>query len=196
MPNVRELNMLRKLLGVEPTDPDAMAAALSQLGLVGLPIVKVIPVRRVAATTETDSGVDLPTKGIVWDVFLDVVTVEATGATKTVDVGLLSSETGGDADGFLDGASVATTAGIKRGTITATDGTNQNYVAAAPTLGALLRTGLLGSDAAGEAAALIKTPHVLNGTAKSVTYTLGSNDFAELVANIIVVYSDLTSVTG
>lgn len=195
MPTTDQYNRLRRLLGVEPTDPDAMVAGLTQLGLVGLPIVKILPIKRVQATTETDTGFDLPTKGIVWDVFLDVVTAEATAGTKTVDVGLLSSESGGDADGFLDGA-VNSAIAVVRGSITVTDGTNQNFIAAAPTLGALLRSGVLGTDAAGEAAALIKTPHVLNGTAKSVTYTLGANNMTEFVGNIIVVYSDFASVTG
>src|SRR3990167_9855574 len=55
--------------------------------------------------SEQDTGIDLPAKCIVRDVFVDVTTAETTGATKTMNVGLLASESGGDADGFLVGIS-------------------------------------------------------------------------------------------
>lgn len=127
------------------------------------------PIALVDSTAEQDTGFDLPDDGIVLDVFLNVKTPEATGATKTVDVGLKSGEAGGDTDGFLDGVSVAA-GGIKKGTL----------ASGGQTKGALLRADESGSGG------LVPEPHVLNGTAKSVVYALGSNDFAELDAEIIV----------
>jgi hypothetical protein len=183
------LNRISELYGVDASDPAAI-----RVGAMAEPAFGIVKAAKVAigavSTGEKDTGFDLPTKGIVLDVFVDVTTLEATATTKTIDVGLLSSESGGDADGFLDGASTAAAA-VVRGSITVTDGSNQNFIAAAPTLGALLRSGVLGTDAAGESAALIKTPHVLNGTAKSLTYTLGSTH-TELVGAIYVVYIDMT----
>lgn len=128
--------------------------------------------------SEVDTGLDLPTKGFVlpW-MWLDVVVAEATGSTKTLDVGLLSSESGGDADGFIDGLSVAAT-GVKFPAFVATVGSNNTYLGAAAThtMGALL-TGILiaGEDtAAGGDGFAWTRPHVLNGTAKSLSIKTGS----------------------
>lgn len=183
-------NRLADLLGTDPSDGNAVRQGLAALAISPMKVAKV-PILDLG-TGAKDTGFDLPVKGIVYDVFLDVKVAEATASTKTVDVGLLAGETGGDADGFLDGA-VDSAIAVVRGTIVVTDGTNQNFIAAAPTLGALLRSGALGTDAAGEAAALIKTPHVLNGTARSLVYTLGSAH-TELVADIIVVYCDFAQI--
>ena len=95
-------------------------------------------------SAEVDSEWDLPDNAVLDDAYVEVIAAEATGATKTLDVGLLSSESGGDADGFLAGIDVSTT-GIKRGSFTATDGSNQNYFSAS-TVGVLMREGLLGGD--------------------------------------------------
>ena len=190
MPTIAN-NRISEMYGVDATDPNAIRVGQMQEPALGTVKCVALPITS-RTTGEKDTGFDLPTAGIVYDCFVKITTLEATATTKTIDVGLLSSETGGDADGFLDGASTAAAATV-RGTATATDGTNQNYFAAAPapTLGALFRTGSLGTDAAGEAAALLKTPHVLNGTAKSVTYTLGS-EHTEVVGTIYIVYIDLT----
>lgn len=177
---------LGDLLGVDGLDDNAVRAALANHVISPIKVAK-IPVTALS-TGEKDTGFDLPTKGIVLDVFVDVTTAEATGSTKTIDVGLLSSESGGDADGFLDGV-VDSAIAVVGPEVAATDGSNQNYFAAAPKLGALLRQGDLGGDAAGTSAALIKKAHILNGTAKSLTYTLGSTH-TELVASIYVVYCD------
>lgn len=143
--------------------------------------------------TEQDTGWNLPTKGLVLDVIVDVTTAEASVGSKTLDVGLLTSEGGGDPDGFLDGVSVAATGGVA-GNFTMTDGTSQNYVSA-NTLGALMFTGLVGADAADEAGVVAKTPHVLNGTARSVTYT-SSRAFSDLRADIYVVYASFSNDEG
>ena len=112
------------------------------------------------ATTETDTGFDLPQHALVMPfVSLDVRTVDA---TETMDVGLLSSESGGDADGFLVGVSVATA--------TVVDGTFASTV----TNGALLKVTATG------AAAVIPEGYVVGATARSVTYTLSAgSDTAE-----------------
>lgn len=134
------------------------------------------------AAGEIDTGFDFKKGDIILPMmaYVDIQTAEATAATKTVDVGLLSSEAGGDADGFLDGVSNAAV-GCVTYDATATDGANQNFWAAAPKLGALFRAGLLGADVAGEAGVMIPKPHVCDGTAKSLTYTLGAAA-TELVA--------------
>lgn len=140
------------------------------------------------ASGETDTGFDFKKGDVVFPfhVVTDVQTAESTAGTKTIDVGILSSESGGDADGFLDGASTAANAAVGVAA-TATDGTNQNFWAAAPVLGALLRTGLLGSDAAAEAGVMVPKPWICDGTAKSLTYTLGAAH-TELVAKGYVAF--------
>ena len=138
------------------------------------------------AASVVDTGWDFEKGDVILHCYVDVTTAEATASTKTIDVGILASESGGDEDGFLDG--VATSAvGVFGMDATATDGTNQNYFAAAPKLGALMRAGDLGGDAAGTAAALIPRPHVCDGVAKSLTYTLGGAA-TELVAKGYVVF--------
>lgn len=141
---------------------------LSRSGHPGLDFYR-FPVVLAASTAEQDSGYDLPLDGIVLGAFVDVKVPEATGATKTLDVGLASGEAGGDTDGFLDGIDVSS-AGLKKGTL----------ASAGQTLGALLRV-----DESG-AGVLVPESHILNGTAKSVVYAFGSNDFAELQADIII----------
>jgi hypothetical protein len=124
--------------------------------------------------SEEDSGIDLPTSGVVNEVYVNVTTAEVTGATKTLDVGLLSGEAGGDANGFLAAVDVSST-GLKKGTLVSTG----------QTLGALL---YVDEDGAGT---VVPEPHVLNGTAVSVSYTAGSNDWVEFVGDIYVVYKEI-----
>lgn len=139
-------------------------------------------------TVETDLGEDLPADALVDDVLVYVRTAEATGATKTLDVGILSSESGGDADGFLDGISVSST-GLKRSASTITTGANNTFLASS-TRGAFLRDLVAGEDvAAGGDGFVSEKPFLTSSvTGKSVSVTPGSNDFAELVADIIFVY--------
>ena len=121
--------------------------------------------------TETSTGFTLPDKAVIYDVFLDVVTAESTGTTKTITVGTDSTDSG-DADGFLTGISVSTT-GLKKGTVA--DG--------AVTLGALLLTDLDGTSD-------VKEPDIASG-GKEVTFTAASANFAELDANIFIVYAEI-----
>jgi hypothetical protein len=127
-----------------------------------------IPITYADGTTETDTTWDLPTTCTVlpW-VSVLVTTAEATGTTKTIDFGTLSTASG-DADGFGDGVSVAATGHI----LTTLLNTGQ-------TLGALLRAD---EDGAG---ALVPTEYCAGG-GKSISWTPGSNDFAELVAELLI----------
>ncbi len=120
--------------------------------------------------SETDTGEDLPDDGLVVDFWMYVNTAEATGGTKTLDVGLLSSESGGDANGFGAALDVSATGFVK------------------PTLasGGQTRGALLYADESG-AGVLVPESHVLNGTAKSVTVTAGSADFAEMDVDLYFV---------
>ena len=131
-----------------------------------------VPIVRAAATTEQKSGVELPAKAVVLNVYVDVITAESTGATKTIDVGTDGSGSN-DPDGWLNGVSVAAT-GIVKGTLVNTG----------QTLGALLSVDEDGSGA------LVPEVDVTSG-GEEITYTFGSNDFAELVANIIIHYVEV-----
>lgn len=153
-------------------------------------VPQVLKVPIVALSTGTkDTTIDLPTKGLVLDVWVDITTLEATATTKTIDVGLLNTETGGDLDGFLDGVSTAA-AGIVRGVPTLTAGGNETYFAST-TRGVLLSSITAGADVAGDVGTYYEFPHILNGTAVSLVYVLGSAH-TELAGNIYVSYVDLT----
>lgn len=99
--------------------------------------------------------------------FIKVLTAEATGATKTVDIGI----SGGDADGFIDGLSVAAA-----GTIlpTLADG--------AATVGVLNSVDESGGD-------LVPEGYVCTA-ATTITYKLGSDDFAEMDAWVYIAFVD------
>lgn len=144
--------------------------SLGSLG--GSSRVAKIPITIVAAATEQDTAFDIPANAVVRGVYLEVNTAEATGGTKTIDVGTLSTDSG-NADGFLDGVSVAAT-GMVKGTLLNTG----------QTLGALL------SVDEGGTGELVPEPCVAPGS-QSVTYTLGSDDFAELSANIVIDYFEV-----
>lgn len=165
-------------------DGDVIVESLNQGGIQRQ--VKKISVS-IPDGTEQDSSWNLPATAIVHDVFVNVTTAESTGTTKTLDVGLLSSESGGDADGFLDGVNVSAT-GIKRGVATVTAGGTESYFSST-TRGALFRSFLAGANTATDVGTNYEKPHLSSAvTAKSISYTAGSTDFAELVADIYIVY--------
>jgi hypothetical protein len=146
------------------------------------------------ATTETDSGWDLPSNSIVRDVFAYVNTAEATGGTTTIDIGILSTESGGDVDGFADGISVAATGFVRPG-VTTSDGSSIKHISST-TRGVLLAEFEAGSDGgAGQRSGVyVETPHLADSiTGKSVSVTPGSADFAELDADIYVVYDEIVT---
>jgi opacity protein-like surface antigen len=142
------------------------------LGPATYPLVIPILFSESVAGAEVDTGWDLPAKVIVHDVYVDVTTAEATGGTKTIDVGTLSTDSG-DANGFLDGVSVAAIAVVK-GTLLNTG----------QTLGALLS---VDEDGAG---ALVPEGCVTPGS-QSISWTPGSNDHAEMVANLVLIITEL-----
>lgn len=149
--------------------------------------VKKISISAAPTGAEQDSAFDLPAKAKVMDVFVEVTTAEVTGGTKTLDVGLLSGESGGDADGFVDGLSVAAT-GVFRGGV-ALDGGSAYF--ATCTRGLLLRDFVAGAGT-DDRGLYNEKPHMSSAvTAKSVSYTGGSNDFVEFRGAIYIVYVEL-----
>ena len=128
---------------------------------------------------EIDTGFDLNANDVVLDAWVDVITPESTAATKTIDVGLLSSESGGDADGFIDGISTAT-AGVKTAKVSVTTGANTKFFATT-TRGVLLQDFQAGTDVDKDEGVACNKHHVCDGTAVSLTYTLGAAA-TELVA--------------
>jgi len=144
-----------------------------------LDTVMVIPfsIDDTTATTETDTGFDLPTNAAVIPdgIGVNVLTLDA---TETIDVGILSSESGGDANGFLALASVAAAVFVPGATVVTT-GSNETYLAST-TLGALVHNFLAGADVAGDVGTSYKKLLVCDGTAKSISYTLtAGTDTAE-----------------
>lgn len=117
------------------------------------------------ATTETDTGFDLPTDAIVQPELAAGVDVLAIDATETIDVGILSSEAGGDADGLFALLSVGT-AGAVKAEVVVTAG-----VWASTTYGALLASFTAGTNA-DDRGLFNRLQYRCNGTAKSITYTL------------------------
>jgi len=178
-----ELNIMD---GVTATTEEINGNDVSAVGA-GIKL-KVLPLTVVAAATEQDTGWDLPAKSLILDVWLDVTTLEATGTTKTVDVGTLSSDSG-DANGFLDAVSVAAAGRINGEAVIS--GTGANAFWNTNTRGVLLS--IFQQGAAGDAdngGVYARIPCTDPGSL-SVTYTLGSDDFAELVANVCILYVEI-----
>jgi len=136
----------------------------------------VIPIKFGDGTTETATGFILPTNCIVKpEIVINVRVAEATGGTKTIDFGTDSGDSG-DADGFANGVSVAATGLVKT---TIVDG--------GVTLGAKLFV------ESGTGADVANAPEIdVSQGGKELTWTPGSNDFAELDADIIITYMEIT----
>ena len=161
-----------KIAGTEVT---ASASELNQLdaSLVGATSkIKKISITAPADGNETRTGWSLPANAVVKNVWLNVGTAEATGTTKTINVGTDSTDSG-DADGYLTGVSVAGT-GLVKGTL----------LNSGQTLGALLQVDEDGSGA------VVPEIDIASG-GKEITYTAGSADFAELVADIYIEYIEV-----
>lgn len=163
--------------GQTVTGGQTITGTISQGGNTLVRKTKQISISTTPTGAEQDTSFDLPVKGIVHNVYVNVTTAETTGTTKTLDIGLKAAESGGDADGFLDGIDVSST-GVKKGVLTA----------GGVTLGALFRETVTDSNTDTLNA---KTDHIMNGTAKSVVYTAGSNNFAEFRGTIVIDYTDL-----
>lgn len=121
-------------------------------------------------TVSKSIGFELPAGSVLTEVYVNVIKAETVGGTKTIDVGIL----GGDVDGILDGVSVATT-GVKKGTL----------LSSGQTLGALMRADETGSSG------FVPEPYV-NATASQVCVSVGSDNFANLEADLIFVYKEIT----
>ncbi len=163
-------NLIQAGTQITSTADELNILDLSAVGAVSK--VKRISIGFGDGTTENDTGWDLPEYCVVTNVIVQVTTAEATGGTKTIDVGTLSTDSG-DADGFLDGVSVATK-GLVKGTL----------ASAGQTVGVLLRADEDGSGA------LVPEPCVAPGS-RSVSWTPGSNDFAELAGYIYIFYTEI-----
>jgi hypothetical protein len=116
--------------------------------------------------TEQDTGWDLPTGAVVYDVVLNVTTADA---SQTLDVGTDGSGSN-DPNGFLAGASVNAT-GLVKGTLDS---------------GGQTRGALLYADESG-AGVLVPEPDVSSG-GESVTYT-GSDTTNTMRGDIYIVYA-------
>lgn len=121
------------------------------------------------AATEEDTGFDLPKNAAVQPEGIGVHVVDV-DATETIDVGLLTGETGGDPNGFMAAVSVAT-AGFIAADFAVTAGSTETYFSA-NTLGVMLSDYIVGTDLDQDYGLGHKKPHVGDGTAKSITYTL------------------------
>jgi len=182
-----------KLAGTALTATAAELNAIADVSVNGgIVRVKKIAIGATPTGSEQDTTFDLPAKSLLLDVLVDVTTAEATGGTKTLDIGLLSSESGGDADGFADGISVSATGLVRAGVVTTTGGT-ETYVSSW-TRGLLLTAGapLAGTNNVLDEGSYYEKPHVSTAvTAKSVTYTAGSADFAEFRGAIYLIYLEI-----
>lgn len=180
-----------KAIKIDGTEVTATAAEINELdaSAVGAVIkLKTLPITVVESTDEQDTGWDLPAKCLILDVWVDVQTKEDTGTTKTVDIGTLNSDSG-DPDGFCDAISVAAAGVISaEGVIS---GTGANAFWDTNTRGVLLS--IFQQGAAGDAdngGVYARIPCGTPGS-RSVTYTLASVNFAELVANICILYVEI-----
>lgn len=165
--------------GTSLTATPAEINALADLDVAGATSkTVVISISSTPTGAEQDTGIDLPAKAIITNVALNVTTAEATGATKTMHVGLLSSESGGDADGFLVSASCATT-GVKI----------PSLVSGSVTRGALIKETVTGSGSATHSSPIPFSAGSV--TAKSISYTAGSNDWANFRGSILITYTEV-----
>lgn len=143
----------------------------------------------VTLVDDTDNHVlgNLPNVDIQ-DVKIQVLTAESTGTTKTITVGTAGdSLTTNDPNGFLVGVSVAQT-GLISGEPVVTEGDTETYFSSC-TKGELLCYFVSGTDSANDHGFFKEKVDTLSGGAP-IVYSLGSADFNELEANILVFYSE------
>lgn len=148
--------------GVTPSGPNEYAVDTSRKHQL---LVIPFAIGDTTATTETDTGFDIPTDAIVQPHMGGGIDVLAVDATETIEVGVLSSESGGDADGFYDVLPVDT-AGAVKPEVTVTAG-----VWASMTFGALLADLTAGTNSDDRGLFNLRQ-YRCNGTAKSISYTL------------------------
>jgi hypothetical protein len=140
----------------------AIEALLAASGAIIVPKYRVEALPIVASAAVQAMDMVLPDGTIVLPgSFIKVDTLEATGATKTVDIGIST----GDENGFIAGLSVAAAGSIMP---TLADGS--------ATVGDLSKVDESSGDMVPESYACT--------AATTLCYTLGSNDFAEMVAEL------------
>lgn len=174
------------------TFPNGLSFAKRSTGIGQLNVVqrvKAIRIGHADGTAETSTGFDLPSLCYVDDVFINVRTAEATGVTKTIDIGILTGDTDADPNGFGVGLSVAAT-GLVRAEATVTVGGTETYFSAT-TRGALLTTFLAGANVATDTGTNYEKPFLCANPNNTISWTPGSADFAELSADIYIVYREI-----
>jgi len=143
------------------------------------------------STVEQDTGFDLPTNGIVRDVFLKITTASSAGGT--IHVGLLASESGGDADGFLTSVGTSST-GTFRGEITATATGDARFMITGSKRGAFLAVWSSGTTAVTIPGLGYEKAHVLTSiAARSVSWTSNSSAASTglIAGTIFVEYTEI-----
>lgn len=135
---------------------------------------KVIRIRFDDNTAEFDTNFTLPATAVVQSLLLNVLTAEVTGATPTIDVGTATTSSGVP-NGYMIGISVAATGLVKPSLL---DG--------AVTMGALISE----ETGTGADVAYAPTPDIVSG-GKTISWSPGGNDFAELVADVVINYQEI-----
>ncbi len=121
------------------------------------------------AAAEEDTGFDLPTNAAVQPEGIGVHVVDV-DAGEDIDVGLLTGESGGDPDGFMAVVDLDN-AGFIPADLAVTVGGTETYFSA-NTLGVMLSDFIVGTNLDQDYGLGHRKPHVGDGTAKSITYTL------------------------
>ena len=138
----------------------------------GVGLVKVnIPASLLTDNSETGTGYTIPSNSLVLDVIAVVNTAETTATTTTIDIGTDSTDSG-DADGYFNDLSVAATGTHSAASAAVTTGANETYIS---TLGgALLGSGVVGTDADGDFGLWQTTPDSASA-GKEITATFGDS---------------------
>lgn len=119
----------------------------------------------------------LPAQALVLDVYVNVL-VASTGTTKTLNLGLLAASSGGSRTGFLNSVDVSTT-GLKAAIVAGGTSGGGTY-------GAFLTTQTTGN------APVQKSFASDSVTAKTLSYTPNSSDWALFSADVYICYVDFT----
>lgn len=128
-------------------------------------------------------GCTLPASAyILHDIAFVIATPESSGTT-TVDVG-----TAGDGSLLVDALSVAA-AGVKRPTITVTEGATETYVSGKD-CGAGLCDAAAGSDSAGDTGLAVWHPYV-NATPDALVYTVPAGGWTEFAGYALVQVTEI-----
>jgi hypothetical protein len=132
-------------------------------------------------TSETDTGLNLPSTALVIDSVIEVTTAVA---ASTIDVGTLSSESGGDANGFIDGVSCASTGLVLPAAVLTAGNTVSSWTSS--TYGALLQDLVTAVTTSGLTGTFNRKNYAADAnTAKSISYSTSAHAIA---GNIHIFY--------